>query len=437
MHDHDILDANWKGRVRYLNDLYVKFPDGGETHWYAYVTTEKDFAEWDTPTRQWVLRGTSKTNGYVKYSEKQSLSEAEQKQARENIDAASSGEFESAEEEITALNNRITELTSIVNAYSGKGGGVGHSDFGATPTQEQLTKCAVGVIWTGYTDWVWNATDPASSTFKDADGEDHTVEEVFNGTFVINDYDNHKWVLCNTPSTTPPVYQWIDMGVDSVGTATNTKLGIVKGSTKEGEVSINPDGTMTVNGYSTEMPIGIPFYSLRYKIPDNCRDMTLDNRLSMDAFAKCYEELGGDDMLWEKDFTTRTFKLPKIPAGGSLIAAGTAATRTVFEFGTTVGSDMHTNTSEEMFPHDHYVASDGDDGGWATDNKDKPISSFNNNTSGTNEYMYHLRAVNGDQVANTGKSSNEGGILQNNAKVSKPYSIMNPGLVCRILIRVS
>ena len=436
----NILTPGFKGKVTFLAELYLKFPDGGESGWFAYVTSNNDFADWDTENQRWNLRNNNPSNGCVKYSERQVLQTGEKERARVNISAASEDELAAANEEIDDLNSQIQQLTGIVNAYAGKGGGVGHQDFGATPSQEALTKCAVGVVWPGYTAWIWNASNPAASTFIDTDDHDRTAVEIFNGTFVINDNNNHKWVLCNTPTTNPPVFQWIDMGIDSVGQATNSALGIVKGSTDAGKVSVNADGTMTVNGYSDDFPIGYPFMSFRYDIPDNCRDMAKDNWVSMDGiFAKCYDRLGGDAMVWEKNFTTRMFKLPKVLPGESIIQCGTSANGVSFQFGSHGGIETHTNTEEEMLPHDHYVVSDGDDGGWATDDKNKPISHFNNNTSGTNEYMYHLRAVNGSQVANTGKSSKTGGYIPTGQteKVAKPYSIMNPWTAGRILIRVS
>ena len=52
------MDAqiNDKGTVTNLADLYVKFPNGGESGWYAYVTTSEKYADWSTTEQAWILR---------------------------------------------------------------------------------------------------------------------------------------------------------------------------------------------------------------------------------------------------------------------------------------------------------------------------------------------------------------------------------------------
>jgi hypothetical protein len=49
--------------------------------------------------------------------------------------------------------------------------------------------------------------------------EDST--EIFNGTRVKNVYDNHLWILTNTPTTDPAVFDWADDGIDSTVIATD------------------------------------------------------------------------------------------------------------------------------------------------------------------------------------------------------------------------
>ncbi len=66
-------------------------------------------------------------------------------------------------------------------------------------------------------------------------------EEVKNSTSVINLFDNHEWIF-NTETG-----EWIDYGQSTVRTATNERLGIVKGSSAAGKIAVNIDGTMTLN----------------------------------------------------------------------------------------------------------------------------------------------------------------------------------------------
>ncbi|GBR75305.1 hypothetical protein NO1_2308, partial [Candidatus Termititenax aidoneus] len=75
------------------------------------------------------------------------------------------------------------------------------------------------------------------------------AEEIFNSTWVRNDNDNHKFVLTNTPNTTPQIFDWTDVGQDTVAQFTDTLAGVIKGdSSAFGKVKSNTDGTGSVNG---------------------------------------------------------------------------------------------------------------------------------------------------------------------------------------------
>jgi hypothetical protein len=105
------------------------------------------------------------------------------------------------------------------------GGYLTAHDFGtAAPTQQELTDYALEDI--GITD----------------------RSKIFNGTRAKNLFDNHVWILANTPNTNPPVFWWSDDGQDVVGVATDTELGIVKGSTAPDGVTVLSDGSLRVNG---------------------------------------------------------------------------------------------------------------------------------------------------------------------------------------------
>ena len=62
--------------------------------------------------------------------------------------------------------------------------------------------------------------------------------------YTLIDSDKHEWV-CNEASDN--VGSWVDMGITTVATATNSIAGIVKGSTQNFMVSINEQGEMSVN----------------------------------------------------------------------------------------------------------------------------------------------------------------------------------------------
>jgi hypothetical protein len=38
-----------------LNELYQRFPDGGEYSWYAFVIDEGTFANWEMSTKTWEI----------------------------------------------------------------------------------------------------------------------------------------------------------------------------------------------------------------------------------------------------------------------------------------------------------------------------------------------------------------------------------------------
>jgi len=61
----------------------------------------------------------------------------------------------------------------------------------------------------------------------------------------VIDLQNEVWIK-NTDGA------WVTWGNDTVATATNTSLGIVQGSTLSGDVSVNVNGSMTVNGWSSK-----------------------------------------------------------------------------------------------------------------------------------------------------------------------------------------
>ena len=72
----------------------------------------------------------------------------------------------------------------------------------------------------------------------------HTVP--FTGIAVVIDETFHVWHYYENENI-----GWKDDGSDTVSKATNSSLGIVKGETLEGKVSVENDGTMSLVGYDT------------------------------------------------------------------------------------------------------------------------------------------------------------------------------------------
>lgn len=117
--------------------------------------------------------------------------------------------------------NRIYTLETITN---GIGGYLNSYDFKANPTQEALTAYAMQDV---------NASNQS---------------EIFNGTKVINLYDNHVWMLTNTPNSEPAVFSWQDLGEQpSISVATDTTFGVVKSSYEDLQGNIDVNGNITIN----------------------------------------------------------------------------------------------------------------------------------------------------------------------------------------------
>jgi hypothetical protein len=123
------------------------------------------------------------------------------------------------------LENEADERQSVdahlqqqIDAQKGRGGYLTAHDFGKkNPTQTELTNYALSKI---------EQTDP---------------KKIWNGTHVKNLNNGHVWVLTNTPNTEPPIFEWTDDGVDSVGIAGNDgTLGIVTGGEGLDEIFIEP-----------------------------------------------------------------------------------------------------------------------------------------------------------------------------------------------------
>lgn len=130
--------------------------------------------------------------------------------------------------EISNLQNQIDENALEIKGLQGAGGALTATNLGSNPTQQSITEYAIDQIWPNNTNFTWNASNPAASTFTDANGIARTAAEIFNSTWVNNTYDDHRWQLTNTQNTAPTVFEWADVGRDIVSVATATTAGIVR-----------------------------------------------------------------------------------------------------------------------------------------------------------------------------------------------------------------
>jgi hypothetical protein len=100
-------------------------------------------------------------------------------------------------------------------------------DFGAdTPTQSALNTYALSWAESHGIDW---------------------SEGIPGGTDIINSYNGQVIEFIYNPVSET----WVKYGSATVSQATNTALGIVKGSTTAGQVFVELNGTMSVNGWDT------------------------------------------------------------------------------------------------------------------------------------------------------------------------------------------
>jgi hypothetical protein len=77
-----------------------------------------------------------------------------------------------------------------------------------------------------------------------------SIADLPNFVGVHNLNGNHLFIF-NQDSVSPV---WIDNGFDTVAVATNLSLGVVLGSLIDGNVRVNADGTMSVNGVNSKVP---------------------------------------------------------------------------------------------------------------------------------------------------------------------------------------
>jgi hypothetical protein len=71
------------------------------------------------------------------------------------------------------------------------------------------------------------------------------VDSVITGITVVNQFDNNEWYFNGE--------HWVNLGQATVNQATNTSLGIVKGSSVAYKASVDADGTLIINNLTPKL----------------------------------------------------------------------------------------------------------------------------------------------------------------------------------------
>lgn len=135
------------------------------------------------------------------------------------------------QETVVKDNTQDNEITKLKHLTTGMGGYLDSYNFGKVDlTQEELFTYALQET---------NAT---------------SNEEIFTGTRVINTYNDHTWVLVNTPDTDPVILEWIDLGdIQPIDVATEDTYGLVKSSNEDLTGKVDLTGQITINGLQEKL----------------------------------------------------------------------------------------------------------------------------------------------------------------------------------------
>lgn len=90
----------------------------------------------------------------------------------------------------------------------------------------------------------FNTTSPAQDALTTYALQQTGWDSVRHGTSIVNLTDGHEWIYDLS------LGRWVNFGQTSVTQATNSQLGIVRGSVAMGKVSVNSMGEMVPNGFA-------------------------------------------------------------------------------------------------------------------------------------------------------------------------------------------
>ncbi|MDR3000558.1 MAG: hypothetical protein LBU89_04760 [Fibromonadaceae bacterium] len=158
-------------------------------------------------------------------------------------------------QEANTRQNADSNLQMQLNAHRGQGGALTHYNFGKASNQISLQEFlgyAMPNIWGLGGTFTYNSSNPSQSTYV---LNEHTYEasDIFNATWVRNDFDNYTLQLINTPDTAPPIFAIENIGQISVSHATNSLAGIVMGNDVDLGVVVDHTGKMSVKGLQTAL----------------------------------------------------------------------------------------------------------------------------------------------------------------------------------------
>jgi hypothetical protein len=131
------------------------------------------------------------------------------------------------------LNTNITKISQRVDSIENPGAGrdLTSYDFGvANPSQTVLTNYAISQIP--------SVTNPL---------------DIWDGTRVVNTFNNILWKLVNTPNSPVPIFEWISIGNSTVASFTNTTAGTILGdNVQDGFIQSAAGGKGTVTGWANK-----------------------------------------------------------------------------------------------------------------------------------------------------------------------------------------
>jgi hypothetical protein len=149
---------------------------------------------------------------------------------------------------VTAFNTALEPISAEIQGLHGKTARLNGYDFGMSITSDNINDSDIQTILTAYALVQLGLSDAADipnfiavHNLYAGDGGDHLL--VFNEANVGS----------GTPENPEFPAHWVDNGLDSVSVASNTSLGVVKGSETDMQVSVGLDGKMSVNGLSTAL----------------------------------------------------------------------------------------------------------------------------------------------------------------------------------------
>jgi hypothetical protein len=88
------------------------------------------------------------------------------------------------------------------------------ASIGDVGSQKILTRYACEQIWG--MEGLWTDGDTLAESTYQVGAVVHHVTELFNSTWLRNNDNGHKYILTNTPGTSPAIFNWEDAGQDVI-----------------------------------------------------------------------------------------------------------------------------------------------------------------------------------------------------------------------------